>query len=95
MKGHAYIIHNSEAIEKQIQLKGSDNPSFGDFMRLVACYVVPIEDNLAAVRFEKTGNYIEKGGFARSIGTDQSQYFTFFNMKIQFVYRENTAKMLR
>ena len=95
MKGHADILHNGKAIEQQIQLKGSDNPSFGDFMRLMAGYVVPIKNNFAAVWFEKAGNHIKKGGLAGPIRTNQSQDFTFFNMKVQGVYGENTAKMLR
>src|SRR5258706_5027450 len=51
-----------------------------------------IDHHLAAVRRIKTGDYVDRGGLAGTIGPDQSQDFAGRDMKAQSVERVKTAE---
>ncbi|CAI8203323.1 MAG: Uncharacterised protein [SAR116 cluster bacterium] len=76
-------------------LEGAQQPLAKQFMRRQAGNILAIKQDMAACRGIMTGNHVEQGGLARTIGTNQARNRTGFNGQRDIIDSPDTAKILR
>src|SRR5690625_1388559 len=94
LRSQKKILQHSILFENIGDLKAAPQPGTNPLIGLKAADILTIEHNAPAVRYDKTGNQVNQGGFARPVGPDQGVYLACLDGKRHMVCGHEPTKTL-
>ncbi len=91
---HHDVIQNGQILENPHNLKSPGDTPQADLVRRQTGDIFSFELDAAAAGRVKTGDAVEEGSFPRAIGTDETDDFSFVELKVDMVVGHEAAKSL-
>ena len=79
--GHDQVVAHAHLAKHLQGLKGAPHPQAAQGQRAQTRDVLSVEFNAPLIRADLPEHAVEQGGFARSIGADDTKYFTRLHFK--------------
>jgi hypothetical protein len=74
-------------------LENARQPQRGNLIGAFAGNFFAVQEQLTACGFIKPGDDVEHGGFARTVGANETNNFALLNVQVKIINRDQTTKL--